>query len=374
MFRLVALGKSISWMLSLLAKIVKEGFMSHHVDTATARKDGRVNLCDLYVFESAERENTIFILTVNPDAGRSSPTTFHPEARYAFKIDMNGDASEDITNQLNFTEPTADGLQSFQLRRIEGPVVETETQGVLLAEGQTNTTTPLAEGGRVWIGLAGDPFFADGAALNQFVKTLSTQNTFDASVFEKGNNIFAKRNVSAIVLEVPNIVFGEAAIGVWTTTVVLAHGASAQISRWSTPLLTHIFLLDPQDKNAFNSGHPSNDKDRFSSAIASTVAKVTSLAHTTANPEAYGERVANLLLPGMLYYHPGTVASYGFAGQNGRPLTDDAMDLSLSLLTNHPLSDHVSPSGDTQEHFPFLPPPYALTENLLPLNPEARKG
>jgi hypothetical protein len=76
----------------------------------------------------------------------------------------------------------------------------------------------------------------------------------------------------------------------------------------------------------------------------------------------------------MLYYHPGTVASYGFAGQNGRPLTDDAMDLSLSLLTNHPLSDHVSPSGDTQQHFPFLPPPYALAEDLPPLNPEARKG
>ncbi len=360
--------------LFLFVKIAKEEFMSHHVDTATARKDGRLNLCDLYVFEGTEHANTIFILTVNPDAGRSSPTTFHSEARYAFKIDMNGDAVEDITYQFSFTEPTADGQQRFQLRRIEGPVVETETQGVLLAEGQTNTTTPLAEGGRVWTGLAGDPFFADGAALNQFVKTLSTQNTFDASVFEKGNNAFAKRNVSAIVLEVPNAVFGEATIGIWATTVMLAHGVSAQISRWSTPLLTHLFLLDPQDKDAFNSGHPGEDKDRFGSVIASTVARVTSLAHTAANPAAYGERVANLLLPGMLYYHPGTIASYGFAGQNGRPLTDDAMDLSLSLLANQPISDHVGPSGDVQEHFPFLPTPYALAEDLPPLNPEARKG
>jgi hypothetical protein len=159
--------------------------MSHHVDTATARKDGRVNLCDLYVFESAGRKNTVFILTVKPDAGRSSATTFHPEARYEFKIDMNGDATEDITYQFSFTEPAIDGQQRFHLRRIEGPVVETETQGAFLAEGQTNAITPLANGGRVWTGLAGDPFFADGGALLQFVQALSTKNTFDASVFEK---------------------------------------------------------------------------------------------------------------------------------------------------------------------------------------------
>ena len=53
--------------------------MSHHFDSAADRADGRINLCDLYVFPGAPG-TTALILTVNPDAGRSSPTTFRPGA------------------------------------------------------------------------------------------------------------------------------------------------------------------------------------------------------------------------------------------------------------------------------------------------------
>lgn len=348
--------------------------MSHHIDTAASRKDGRLNIGDLYVFANAGRDGTILVMTVNPDAGRSSPMTFHPEARYQFKIDTNGDASEDLTYQFAFTEPTTDGLQRFQLRRIEGPVVETATQGVLLVEGETNAITPLPGGGRVWMGLAGDPFFNDVTALLQFLEKLSDQKVFDVSVFAQGDNSFAGRNASGIVLDLPNTQFRGAEIGAWATTVALAHGVSAQVNRFSAPFVTVFFLWDSQDKDDFNAGHPIEDKARFSSAIASTVAKVTSIAHTAADPAAYGERVADLLLPGVLRYRPGTVASYGFAGHNGRTLIDDAAGTSLSLLANYPISNHVRPSGDTQEHFPYLPLPYSLAQDKPLLNPDARRS
>src|SRR5215831_14316693 len=45
--------------------------MSHHFDSPTAIADGRINLCDFYVFPAAPG-TTALILTVNPDAGRSS--------------------------------------------------------------------------------------------------------------------------------------------------------------------------------------------------------------------------------------------------------------------------------------------------------------
>lgn len=51
--------------------------MSHHFDSAADRADGRINLCDLYAFPGP-RGTSALILTVNPDAGRSSPTTFRP--------------------------------------------------------------------------------------------------------------------------------------------------------------------------------------------------------------------------------------------------------------------------------------------------------
>jgi hypothetical protein len=348
--------------------------MSHHIDTAISRKDGRLNLCDLYVFEGTERKSTVFILTVNPDAGISSPTVFHPEALYTFKIDVDGDASEDISYQINFTEPTTDGLQNFQLRRIEGTVVATETQGTVVAEGQTNAITPLIGGGHVWTGLAGDPFFANAAAFNQFVDKFLTQDMIDASVFNNVNNAFVGRNVSAVVLEVPNTALGGETIGVWGTATQVAHGVSAQITRWGTPLLTHLFLPNPQDKDAFNSGQPSDDTAHFISSIASTVAKATSLVHTSAHPEAYGERVANLLLPSILHYRPTTIASYGFAERNGRTLTDDIMGFSLTLLANQPISEYIGSVGDIQDHFPFIAPPYNVAKNLSPLNPDTRKS
>jgi hypothetical protein len=47
--------------------------VSHHFDSAD-RADGRINLCDLYAFSGAPG-TTAVILAVNPDAGRSSPTS-----------------------------------------------------------------------------------------------------------------------------------------------------------------------------------------------------------------------------------------------------------------------------------------------------------
>ena len=75
--------------------------MSHHFDSAVDRADGRINPCDLYAFPGAPG-TTAFILTVNPDAGRSSPTTFRHDARYEFAVDSNGGTTEDIVFRVTF--------------------------------------------------------------------------------------------------------------------------------------------------------------------------------------------------------------------------------------------------------------------------------
>jgi len=59
--------------------------VSHHFDSAADRADGRINPCDLYAFPGAPGTSAL-ILTVNPDAGRSSPTTFRPDALYEFVV------------------------------------------------------------------------------------------------------------------------------------------------------------------------------------------------------------------------------------------------------------------------------------------------
>jgi Domain of unknown function (DUF4331) len=82
--------------------------VSHHFNSAADRADGRINPCDLYAFPAAPG-TTALIVTVKPDAGRSSPTTFRPDARYEFVVASNGSTSGDTAFRAAFTEPDDGG-------------------------------------------------------------------------------------------------------------------------------------------------------------------------------------------------------------------------------------------------------------------------
>ena len=94
--------------------------MSHHFDSAADRADGRINPCDLYAFPGAPG-TTALILTVNPDAGRSSPTTFRADALYEFVVTRDGGTIEEIALRITFTEPDDTGQQQVRVLRADGP-------------------------------------------------------------------------------------------------------------------------------------------------------------------------------------------------------------------------------------------------------------
>ncbi len=336
--------------------------MSHHLDTAAAREDGRLDLCDLYVFDGAQAGTTVFIMTVNPDAGKSSPVTFRPDALYEFKVDTDGEGSEDLSYRVAFGELDMEGRQSIELRQAEGASARSGADGHLLAQGRTGEATTLDAGGRLWAGLAADPFFADGGALAQFQQALFVEGQFDAAVFAQGHNLFAERDVTGIVLEVPTETLTADLIHVWATTSLLGHGVQAQVERIGAPLMQPIFNGDEARSDAHNKRHPRDDAAAATEHLVTVVATATRLAGTTASPEAYGAAVARVLLPDTLPYRPGTPAGYTFAARNGRRVTDDAMDVTLSLLTNRPLGDQVGPDPHAlagADAFPYLAPPRA---------------
>ena len=74
----------------------------------------------MYAFGGGEPGTTVLIFTVNPDAGKSSPPTFHPEAVYEIKLDTDGDAVEDAAFRVTFGGPDTDGAQGFAVSRAEG--------------------------------------------------------------------------------------------------------------------------------------------------------------------------------------------------------------------------------------------------------------
>ena len=116
---------------------MRESHVSHHFDSPTAIADGRINLCDLFVFPGVPGTTTL-ILTVNPDAGRSSATTFRPDALYEFVVASDGGTREDIAFRITFTEPDATENQQMRVLRADGAAARHGTEGTLLGEGRTS--------------------------------------------------------------------------------------------------------------------------------------------------------------------------------------------------------------------------------------------
>jgi hypothetical protein len=326
--------------------------MSHHFDSPTGREDPRLNLCDLFVF-AGQDATTVLVITVNPDAGLSSPTALRDEALYEFKIDTDGDAREDVSFRLAVSDG-ADGRQRAEVRVAEGGASRHGTEGRVLGAGVTDEIFALEGGGRAWFGVAADPFIGNGPALQAFVRGLAADKV-DFSPFEHRVNIFANRNVTAIVLEVPSAQIGTGPIGVWASISLYGHAPQRQVARAAWPLIKHLFVRDDHAGAHLNEDPPTLDLENARERIIANVAQVVRLAGTVAEPGEYGRYVANRVLPDILPYMLGTAASFGFAGVNGRGLSDPAYDVVLSIFANRAIagSVNIDPAAHKRP-FPYL--------------------
>src|ERR1700683_5099990 len=114
--------------------------MSHHFDTKLAKEDPSLNVCDLYLFQGAP-DTTVMAMTVNADVGLSAPDTLHVEGLYAFRLDLTGDAREDVVFKVRFNEPRHGNgdehvhVQKFQVRRATGEAIGGGRGGRLVGGG-----------------------------------------------------------------------------------------------------------------------------------------------------------------------------------------------------------------------------------------------
>jgi len=167
-----------------------------------------------------------------------------------------------------------------------------------------------------------------------------------------GDDYFADQDVCSIVLEVPNSDLGSKEVGLWHRTLVPAHGAGRgwiTAERGARPLQLFLVLgLTSAERDAYLAGEPADDA-RFVTAFAHA------LEHTGGYPTAEARRVAGTMLPEILPYDPTRPAYFP---DNGRTLTDDAVDAFLAILTNGKVTeDKVGPHGDLLAEFPYLGPP-----------------
>jgi hypothetical protein len=333
--------------------------VSHHFDSAADRADGRINPCDLYVFPAAPG-TTALILTANPDAGRSSPTTFRPDALYEFVVASNGGTSEDIALRVTFSEPEDDGRQQVRVLRADGPAARHGTAGTPLGEGRSGEVFPLDGDGLAWAGLAADPFNGDGIAVGRFLQGLA-EGHYTPEVFTADpSNAFAGRDVTAIALQLPDGAFGSTRIALWARISLDGHGHAPprQVSRIGQAMLRPLFFNPPDTEaelDTLNAGAPAADLDTHGHRvrrIASTVARLAGLP----DPESHAARVAAALLPDVVIYRPGQPAVFHPGDGNGRALGDNAFDTAVAVLAGSRLGNSCVPRLATPA-FPYLSAP-----------------
>jgi hypothetical protein len=342
--------------------------MSHHFDTAIAREDPRLNILDFYLFRG-QPGTTVMAMTVNPNAGTKAPDTFHQEGLHAFRFDVNDDAREEVTFKIRFGEvghaegegPEGRRAQTLEVRRSTGRDAAEGTEGEVIASGTTGQIVAGDAGVRIFAGLAPD-LFAANLTGNVAYRAALAAGKFALEVFHDGTNYFQNRNVTAIVMEVPAQWIGDpaATVRAWATVSLCGHAPEVQVSRWGLPLMTHIFITDPAVKDDYNRSLPAADVPRFSQIVAGALARVTQLAGSTDDPAAYAQRVVERLFPATLPYVLDSAASFGFAGFNGRALTDNVENVMLSLQANTPIDQGATVARtNILGEFPYFGAPHA---------------
>jgi Domain of unknown function (DUF4331) len=341
--------------------------MSHHLDSPIARQDIRLDITDLYVFRG--ETGTAFVINVCHSIFGPIPAPgYHPEGMYEFKVDLNGDAVEDVTYRLTFSERDKSGKQSYVVRRIAGPqAADPHAPGTIVAQGTTGETVTTPSGLRVWTGKAGDPFWIEPDVLHAVGHAFQDGTVVNLSGWDpsRAKNLFAGHTVYSIVLEVPDAELlagagGNRRIGVWAvSTLATDAGGWRSINRVGFPMIHPLFTQFNEDLgNRLNAGRPSDDFATYGPAVIKAIAGAVAANGTAQDPQAYAEKVAHRFFPNILPYEVGTPAAFGFAEWNGRSLTDNAPDVMFSIAANTPIRLGIGKESVTSKpsaKFPYVP-------------------
>jgi hypothetical protein len=346
--------------------ITKGGFMSHHLDSPIARQDVRLDITDLYAFRG--EVGTVFVINVCHSLGKAKIPGYHPEGMYEFKVDLNGDAVEEVTYRLTFDERGEQGKQRYAIRRIRGAeAVDPHAVGTVIAQGVTDEPVTTPSGVRAWAGHAGDPFWIEPTVLHAVGHAFHDGTVVDLAGWDasQAKNFFAGQTVYAIVLELPDSELladagGKRRIGVWAVASLATDaGGWRSINRIGLPMIPPLFAQYNEDLgNRLNAGRPADDFATYGEGLSKKIAAVVAAYGTSEDPQGYGEKIAHRLFPNMLPYEVGTQASLGFTEWNGRSLTDNAPNVMFSTAANTPISLGIGKESVTtkpSKTFPYVP-------------------
>jgi hypothetical protein len=311
----------------------------------------------------------VFVINVcHSIAGAQPSPGFHPEGMYEFKVDLNGDAIEEITYRIKFDARDANGAQRLTLHRIDGAqATDPHAPGTLLLKGATGEKSSGAAGLRIWAGRAGDPFWIEPDVLHAVGHALQDGTIVDLKGWDssRAKNLFADHSVYSLVLEIPDAELlgsgkSQQKIGVWAVASLATDaGGWRSINRIGLPMIHPLFTQFNEDLgNRLNAGRPADDFATFGEAAIRSIAGAVRAIGTAQDPQGYATKVAHRFFPNLLPYTVGTSAAFGFGDWNGRSLTDNAPDVMFSIATNSPVHLGIGKESVTSKpskSFPYVP-------------------
>jgi hypothetical protein len=174
---------------------------------------------------------------------------------------------------------------------------------------------------------------------------------------EKGCRIFAGsidpngtiRNT--VVVEAPTEIFArDGAAGIWAERFTKDGGRA----RIGSPFLAEILAGNLVLADLYHRTSPEGDRGRLMRQVAAEIAAKAPLAGNVGDPEAYGRRLADQLLPDVLRYDPNRPLGFTFADQNGRHPQEASAQVVNSILAGDLLSARACPNIRLQEEFPYF--------------------
>lgn len=163
------------------------------------------DLADLYAFQGADPNNTVFIVTL---PASDENMQFDENVLIEINIDNTGVNSE----SLGVTEDMViQALRQGDNMYFFGPYTPAETGlNSTIDETQLTAVVPIGEtveegGAKFFAGMRQDAFFFDLTEFNNVIGTAPIEGFGDT-----GNNDFVDANVNAIVVEIPNNMLGTA--------------------------------------------------------------------------------------------------------------------------------------------------------------------
>jgi hypothetical protein len=346
--------------------------VSHHLDSPTSRRDPRLNLTDLYVFDG--EAGTVFAMIVNTSlAGAARVPGFHPEARYEFKVHLDNEEHENLAYRFVFgAAEDGDQAQPYTIYQLIGADARNDyAPGTLVAEGRGGEVVLGKDGSRLraWAGAAADPFYLDLHQLAHIIEGLQNGKPVELDGWTQGDaaSSFTGSQICAVVLEVPREdpwLRPGRLIGAWGTTKLATDaGGWRQVNRAAIPMMWPLFraIGDSDDSARYlrdTAAVPAADRANDEARVRDFI---TAAARNTgtANPSAYAEAVTQRLLPDLLPYRVGTPAAFSFAGFNGRSLADNAPEVMYGLITNSGFPTGLtseSAAETRQPGFPYVVP------------------